>query len=251
MKVSNIFFGAIGVCFFTSATLASNVADSDILTFTANATAKSADVNQNFTKLKAANNDNDARITTNTTNITTNSSDITTLQTTVAGKVNKAGDTITGPLIVNGDVTAPSFTYSTPKTQYLMLSGGICVHATSPATAVLPQNFYCELGDGTTARPGFWNVNVPNGASLLGIQVRLYTGVGPTTCTLRYGTNNFGTTIGTVTDSTSGWHTTTETTLTHTVDMSTSAYSVDCANANASNQDVIGFIRIRYTTTGL
>jgi len=54
MKTSSILFGAIGVCFFTSATLASNVADSDIVTFTANATAKAAEVNQNFTAIKNA-----------------------------------------------------------------------------------------------------------------------------------------------------------------------------------------------------
>ena len=51
MKASNIFFGAVGVCFFTSTTLASNVPDGDIVTFSPNATAKAAEVNQNFTKL--------------------------------------------------------------------------------------------------------------------------------------------------------------------------------------------------------
>jgi hypothetical protein len=77
MKISNILFSAVGICLFTSTTLASNVADSDIVTFTANATAKSAEVNQNFTKLKEANNDNDARIITNTTAIGTKQARVT------------------------------------------------------------------------------------------------------------------------------------------------------------------------------
>lgn len=54
MKTSSILFGAVGICFLTSATLASNVADTDIVTFTANSTAKAAEVNQNFTAVKNA-----------------------------------------------------------------------------------------------------------------------------------------------------------------------------------------------------
>ena len=103
MKTSSILCGAVGVCLFTSTALAGNVADSSIVTFTASSTAKAAEVNQNFTKLKEANNDNDARITTNTTNITANTTAITAKQNRVTGTCS-AGSAVNA-ISADGSVT--------------------------------------------------------------------------------------------------------------------------------------------------
>jgi len=112
MKTSSILFGAIGICFFTATTLASPVAD--LVTFTANNTAKSAEVNQNFTKLKDANNDNDTRITTNAGNITTITSAVSTKQERVTDTctVGQAIRAIAANGTVTCEVIAPVQTFS-------------------------------------------------------------------------------------------------------------------------------------------
>lgn len=59
---------------------AGTVADGDLVTFTANSTAKAAEVNQNFTALKNAVNDSASDITALEADVATNTSDITALQ---------------------------------------------------------------------------------------------------------------------------------------------------------------------------
>ncbi len=83
---------AVTLSAFASGAQAGAVADADIVTFTPNTTAKAAEVNQNFTNLKNAVNDNNTRIT-------ANSSDITALLATLQNRF--GGDGSGGNLLVN------------------------------------------------------------------------------------------------------------------------------------------------------
>lgn len=77
MKFTVSLVTAMSICAFASVVNASNVADGDIVTFTANTAAKASEVNGNFTALKNAVNDNDTRITTNATAIDTKQNRVT------------------------------------------------------------------------------------------------------------------------------------------------------------------------------
>jgi len=160
-----------------------------------------------------------------------------------------------GNVSVANNLTAGSFAYATPKTEYLQLAGGACKQYSSLPDVMGMYNteaFLCLLsvyGYGTAS--AFWTVDIPNGATIRGMQARVWTDTGTTTtCTLRTGFDgDVKTTIATLTDSTSGWHTTPEVTFSHLVDKSVNAYSVDCAVSQpaSSNATAIGSIRLRYT----
>lgn len=77
MKFTVSLVTAMSICAFASVVNASNVADGDVVTFTANTAAKASEVNANFTALKNAVNDNDTRITTNTNSVATINSALT------------------------------------------------------------------------------------------------------------------------------------------------------------------------------
>lgn len=62
MKILGGVITILGACAVATSVNASNVADGDIVTFTANTTAKASEVNGNFTALKNAINDNNNRL---------------------------------------------------------------------------------------------------------------------------------------------------------------------------------------------
>ncbi len=82
MKTTHIIIGLMAA---GSMIMAGNVTIPN--TFTANTTAKAAEVNANFSVVKNAVNDNAADITTNATNISTNSRKIATNETNINNKV--------------------------------------------------------------------------------------------------------------------------------------------------------------------
>lgn len=98
MKILFSLSTAIGICAIATSVNAGNVADVDIVTFTANTAAKASEVNANFTKLKVENNDNDARITTNATSITT-------INNTLAGATFFYGDGSAGSLTISANTS--------------------------------------------------------------------------------------------------------------------------------------------------
>jgi len=153
----------------------------------------------------------------------------------------KSGGIMTGSLTVNANVSAQSLSYQNPKIQYLMLAGGQCA-----GPAGVRQTFSCEIRD--TGTPGFWSLNLPNGASILGMQVNLSTTGGVTTCILESGVLNSATVEATVVDS--GpivGHWTAETIISQVVNTSTKAYVVSCSKSTPGTTSYIGAIRIRYS----
>ncbi len=122
-----------------------------------------------------------------------------------------------------------------------MLAGGQCV---GPPDGTIRQAFYCPVSNTVT---GYWSVNVPHGATLLGMRVSLLTNAGTTTeCKLAAGVSETGSVIETVTDNNepAAWHWTTEKTFEHVVNTETNAYAVTCSN---STNSLVGAIRIRYS----
>jgi len=153
----------------------------------------------------------------------------------------KSGDSMTGPLTVNANVSVQSLSFQNPKTQYLTLAGGQCAGTTGVRRA-----FSCEIRD--TASPVYWSVNVPNGATLLGMQVNLATAGGVTTCTLESGVLNSTAAVAKIIDSGPlNGHWTTETSFSRLVDTSAKAYAVSCSKSTPGTSSNIGAIRIRYT----
>ncbi len=155
--------------------------------------------------------------------------------------VANSGATMFGPLTVNANVSVQSISYQNSQTKYLMLAGGQCA---GPTDNGLPRSFSCSLSSSAV----YWSVNVPNGASLLGMQVSLFTASNTTTvCRLEYGVSNAGTLIGAITDTGSiDWHWSNESTFRHVANTSANAYAVSCSNDSLS-ASFIGAIRIRYT----
>lgn len=161
---------------------------------------------------------------------------------------------VVGNLTVGSTVTANSFAYSTPQTEYLMLAGGACkqyptTNTTNPDSST---PFLCQLSNSSNTFTGYWTVDIPQGATIVGMLARAWTAGGTTTtCRLRTGLDGQNsTTIATLTDSPPdfGWHTTPEVTFSHVVDKSTYAYAVDCSNPTLSiNNADIGYVRLRYT----
>ena len=90
---------------------------------------------------------------------------------------------------------------------------------------------------------------MPDGATLLGMQVSMFTAAGTVTvCNLAYGVSDSGAVIGSVTDNTSGWHWSNESTFNHVVDTSANAYAVSCSNTFTTTS-FVGAVRIRYSVT--
>jgi hypothetical protein len=152
------------------------------------------------------------------------------------------------PLDVAGTVRATALTYNTVQTRYITLAGAACVrHVTGSFLAT--QAFFCDMSDATSTPLVYWTVTPPHGVTLVGLQMRVYTPTGATmTCSLRVGQNNAGVPIATVSDTTSGWHSSSETVFSHIVDSSNNFYAVMCQQS-AVGDGAIGGIRIRYTTT--
>lgn len=178
---------------------------------------------------------------------------------TVSGNVGIGVSTPTEKLDVNGTVRGTAFQYITEKTEYLQLAGGQCVYPTGTPAGFARNVFLCLLGDGiANTAPAYWTVNVPNGATIRGMRVRLFTSVATTTCTLRSGTElNGGTEITSVIETaaagvTNIWHFAPESTITHVVDTSSNAYGIECSNSDSGGaaNTGIGSIRIRYTMSG-
>ena len=164
-----------------------------------------------------------------------------------------ADSTITTNDILNGTITgadintattitATNFLYATAQTRYLAIAGGQCQLDTAP---INQYPFFCQLGASNQA---MWNVYLPHGATVLGMQTYFWSNGGTLTCALRYGTVLDGTVIATNTTTLNGgWHWSAESAVSHTVNAASYAYSVDCrSNAGYSDQPV-GMIRIRYT----
>jgi len=153
----------------------------------------------------------------------------------------KSGDVMTGPLTVNANVSVRSLSFQNPKTQFLMLAGGQCAGTTGVRRA-----FSCEIRDKTS--PVYWSVNVPNGATLLGMRVNLATAGGVTTCRLESGVLNPRVVVTTIIDSGPlNGHWTTETSFSQLVDTSAKAYAVSCSKSTPGTSSNIGAIRIRYS----
>lgn len=95
MKNSNILLGVICAFIVTTAAYAGTVADGDIVTFTANSTAKAAEVNQNFTAIKNA--------------VNGSANDISMLQASFSG--NGSAGNLTISAHTNWDTTPPTNPY--------------------------------------------------------------------------------------------------------------------------------------------
>jgi len=136
------------------------------------------------------------------------------------------------------------------QTRYLSLPGNSCYRNPNDQPAFI-TGMQCKLANQAQSinLEATWPANIPNGAIIRGLRARVYTGSGITTCSLRFGFENTGVIIASVTDITVGWHYTSETTFTHTVDTSTSAYYVSCTSdaVTPTIANTIGHIRIRYT----
>lgn len=159
------------------------------------------------------------------------------------------GDTLTATQMTEIKDAVNSKQDIVAGSRFLSLPGSSCFKDPSSLPYWTNSGLYCALSDqgGTATLVAFWPVDIPNGATILGLRGHVFTQSGVTTCRLRSGTNNSGTIIATFTDSTSGWHNTAETTLTHVVDTASNAYFIRCSQTLASASNVIGHIRIRYT----
>ena len=207
-------------------------------TFSSGTKAKAAEVNTNFSAVKTEVDDNNTRIM-SLENLW----------------IPLGIDLHSG---VTGSVYANDFSYTAAQTRYLQLAGGQCVYPSGTPAGFARNVFYCDLGDNSAnTAEAYWTVNVPHGATLLGMRVRLYTSIATTTCTLTYGRENTGTQIAAVTESfasgvTNNWHYANEVTFSHTVDTENNAYGIMCRNNDTGGAaaTVIGSIRIRYTVDG-
>lgn len=126
MKILFRLSTAIGICAIATSVNAGNVADADIVTFTANTAAKASEVNANFTKLKVENNDNDARITTNTN--------------ALAGATFFYGDGSAGNLTVS---TSANWN-SAPPTNYNLNFGNVTIDALTILTVPAGTTIRCN-----------------------------------------------------------------------------------------------------------
>lgn len=138
------------------------------------------------------------------------------------------------------------------QTRYLSIPGSACFRDPTATPYWLGnRGMYCPLRNeaGTANLDAMWPVNIPNGATIQGLRVFIFTSSGTSTCRLRYGTDNIGTDIAVVTDSTSGWHYTAETTASHTVNTVSNAYYVICSSDSTTPglTNVLGHIRVRYS----
>jgi hypothetical protein len=153
----------------TASAHAGTVADGDLVTFSANTTAKAAEVNQNFTAIKNAVNGSASDITTLQTNVTTMQSDITaiksdvtTLQSTVSALPSAAG-----VKVGTSSGSAINFTSSVTNIGTVTIpapAAGIVVFTFSGLAAVRSH----DTGTATLARCGFSTLttsidSVPNG----------------------------------------------------------------------------------------
>ena len=99
-------------------------------TFTAGETAVAQDVNDNFTAVKTAVDDNDTRITTNATNITTNATNITTNATNITANT------------TNITANTTNITANTTRITALETGGGSCA-GTNPSDVMVPVGPLC------------------------------------------------------------------------------------------------------------
>lgn len=124
-------------------------------TFTSGTKAMAADVNANFSAVKTAVDDN---------------------ATSIAGKVNKAGDTMTG------DLTAPDFKYDSSQTRYYVL--GINDFVPFNATYTYSRNDSGLNPSSAGAVYFFAPIHLPDGATITSVDV--YTSDNSTTSYLSW-----------------------------------------------------------------
>jgi hypothetical protein len=157
-----------------------------------------------------------------------------------------ADGTIQGADINPGTtLTAGNFQYQSPQTRYSMIAGGQCQFNNGAPTDNRP--FFCQLGSNRTA---VWHVDLPHGATLLGMRTYFWSAGGTITCQLMRGIEVSGVQLATNTTTLNGWwHWSTEAALNHVVDTANNAYAISCSSNTASVDQPVGVIRLRYTVT--
>ncbi len=187
--------------FVSSVIFAGEIAVDALTTFVSNTPALAAEVNDNFTAVKTAVNDNNTRVTDLETEITGMAYNDTTLQTDLNADmldgshasafassshnhdtfyVKKSGDTMTGTLSVTGNVQASGdFTYASAKTHVLNLSvydHVITNYYSAASFQYFPVNGY---GYVTTSTGGYAKyltcpIRLPHGAVIKKITAYFY-----------------------------------------------------------------------------
>jgi hypothetical protein len=154
----------------------------------------------------------------------------------------------TQKLSVNGGITANSFLYNTAQTCYLSIPSSVGVYRyATPLISASQFTKYISDASGNKNEL-FYQVSLPDGALILGIQADLYTINGTTSCTLLYGIDGWNSAIlATASNSTVGnsWTWTPEATCNHIVSNSTYSYIVQ-VSTSATSWAAVGNIKIRY-----
>ncbi len=152
----------------------------------------------------------------------------------------------TEKLSVSGNVIADDYYYNNHQARCLRIAGGTGCYE-KQMNLSYNNTFYAQLSNGSTSSAVFYNLDLPDSATITGIQVYLWVGAGTTTCGIFYGNDNYGTEIVSVSKAANyNWAWTSLATCSHIVDKNNYAYGINCYNYTPGDNP-IGSIKVFYT----